>query len=221
MLKTSARKPIDIVGLCGQSFAACLAMRPSQSDHEYAQEVVNLSLPYLRRVEDLDATGSGQRLAQKIKWLLTIFNGNWRSKRLVHHCSILCDCGCSDPQEVRFRAVAIYTGFVLGSRPPIPALSKWCKCGLTARWFLFGCGVHHLLQTGFDLLYGISSKRASALKSACAELGQELSALANGVRTVSFLGRKTVAVCAAWALFAKCQTVDHQAVPGRAFIFFI
>ena len=158
MLKTSARKPIDIVGLCGQSFAACLAMRPSQSDHEYAQEVVNLSLPYLRRVEDLDATGSGQRLAQKIKWLLTIFNGNWRSKRLVHHCSILCDCGCSDPQEVRFRAVAIYTGFVLGSRPPIPALSKWCKCGLTARWFLFGCGVHHLLQTGFDLLYGISSK---------------------------------------------------------------
>ncbi len=183
---------------CGKHFCSFQGMsvpRPSEENQRYAREMVNLSLPYLHRIEELDSDGSDLRLAQKIHWLLLIFNGNWRSTRLVHHCSLSCQCGCSSPSEVRYRAVAIYTGFVLGSRPPIPALSKWCKCGLTARWFLLGCGIHQLLQRGFDLLYGISSK--SAWRSACEELGQELSSLVSGTRTC------VVFVFFLWFLFRK------------------
>ena len=88
-----------------------------------------------------------------------------------------CGCGCSNTQEVRQKAVAVFTGFVMAARPPVPAVSKWGKCGFTARWFWLPSAMHGLLQKGFEILYGQKSQK---LDGAVQDLGEELAALTNG-----------------------------------------
>lgn len=140
-----------------------------------------MALPFLHVVEDLEAQEN--HVHEKIRWLQIIFNGSWQSTTPIHYCGLACPCGASSPEEVRHMAQKIFCGFILSSRPPIPALAKWAKCGLTARWFFLASCVHSLLQRGIDELYGISSR--NSLQSACQELGHELSVLANDGNTSS------------------------------------
>ena len=175
-------------------------MRPKPADRTYAEGIVNLSLPFFHMLEDVheDDKSSKASLKQRLDWLLTMFNGDWTSSTIIHYCSVRCACGCKNPREVRMKATAVFVGMVLGSRPPVPAVSKWGKVGQTARWFLLASCLHGLLQRGFQLLYG-----KKKLKTAAEELGEELAALSGAARTNLLF--RTVNVIVIIKTLYRCQ----------------
>ena len=130
-----------------------------------------MTLPFLQEYADLCLHGGSAGLARKLDDLLTIFNGDWRSSDLTHHCSLACACGCRNELEVKLAAVRLFSTIIVGCRPPVPALSKWLRCSQAARWFFLASAIHGLLPRGFDLLYGVSRKQ---LRLACADLDADL-----------------------------------------------
>ena len=162
-------------------FVLVCLLRADPRNVDYATSVVELALPYLKTLDDLE--GKPGITAKRLQWLKLIFNGDWRSERVVHHCHLGCPCGSRNGYEVKLKATAIYTSFILGTRPPVPALSKWLKCGQTARWFWMASSIHQLLQKGFELLFGLSQHRDASLRSACAELDKELASLVSADET--------------------------------------
>ena len=93
----------------------------------------------------------------RIKLFLNIFNSDWKTETLVHHCSAYCPCGGRGRPAVAQLAATLFVEIVYFSRPPIPALNRWLKCSATSRWFLClgstvpagfekkQCGLRHLL----------------------------------------------------------------------------
>ncbi|CAJ1340642.1 unnamed protein product, partial [Effrenium voratum] len=148
---------------------------PLPANLEYAKSVVSLALPYLESLTAVDDSAHSV-LSQKLQWLLVFFNGDWRSDTITHHCSVRCPCGSRSAQEAKQKAATVYVCIVLGSRPPVPALAKWLKCGQTARWFFLASAVHNLLQKSYASLYGVGT-HAPGLRDAIADLDSELTQL--------------------------------------------
>lgn len=99
----------------------------------YSARLVKLALKSRLRAD----TGA---LWKKAEQFLTIFNGDWRdwsTKGLLHVCSMHCRCGYTGGGLAE-QAASIYVELVLSSKPPIPALSRWLRCGETAKWFTQG-----------------------------------------------------------------------------------
>ena len=128
---------------------------------------MELSLPYLQSVSE-NQSGRETKLAHMVKWLLVIYNGDWRSPTPIHHCKLGCECKCESPAQLRLKAMTVFVAFVMGSRPAVPALSRWLKCVKTARWYWTTSAIHGLLQRGYEGLYGLSHS------AACEELTQEM-----------------------------------------------
>ncbi len=103
-----------------------------------------------------------------------MFNSDWRSERIVHHCWLGCPCKSMSKKEVAMKAVAALIGLVFASRPAVPALSRWLKCSETSQWFLLASSIRNILPRSFKSLYGLHSKPTLPLQKACLELNREL-----------------------------------------------
>ena len=84
-----------------------------------------------RRKQDLDDDAS---MNKQTKLFLQIFNGNWKSRSIVHHCSF--QCPCKGTRDLGKLAGELFAAVALGARPVVPALSRWLKCASTAKWYL-------------------------------------------------------------------------------------
>ena len=104
----------------------------------YAHDVAKLTIKQLR--SDLAShkydPGDLNHRRQRINLFLSVFNSDWKSPVLRHHCSMTCPCGCLPASDLAALAAELYVEIILGSRPPIPALNRWLKCSSTARWFM-------------------------------------------------------------------------------------
>ncbi len=126
----------------------------SPSDQQYAESVLALAYPLWNDdADDVDGNRRRSILEEKLGWLKLIFNGDWRGP-LKHYCRLGCPCGCSSAHAVRQKAVIVFLNVVLGARPTVPALSRWCKCAKTATWFYLADAIHKLLSLGYSRMYG-------------------------------------------------------------------
>lgn len=130
----------------------------SSADQQYAESVLALAYPVWILNDDLDDDDLEKHrrrriLKEKLGWLKLIFNGDWRGP-LRHYCRLGCPCACGSAQAVRQKAVIVFLDVVLGARPSVPALSRWCKCSKTATWFFLADAIHKLLSLGYRRMYG-------------------------------------------------------------------
>lgn len=109
-------------------------VKPDPSWSFFSQRIAELSLKELRKPKDSDDSGSEER-RKRIQLFLDIFNSDWKSPTLRHHCSVYCPCGGLPQAELAELAASLFVEVVFFSRPPIPALNRWLKCSATARWF--------------------------------------------------------------------------------------
>ena len=107
-------------------------VKPDPSWSFFSQRIAALSLKELR--EPPKDSGSDER-RKRIQLFLDIFNSDWKSPVLCHHCSVYCPCGGLPQPELAALAASLFVEVVFFSRPPIPALNRWLKCSATARWF--------------------------------------------------------------------------------------
>lgn len=126
---------------------------PSQKHASFARTILDMALKKRRKGVDgkLNKT-----LDRQIERFLAIFNGNWSDhtpEGLVHHCSVICSCGCSNVDQLIEAATSSFAEIVLASRPPIPALSRWLKCSDTAKWFVLAFSCHGIFQAGFKSIF--------------------------------------------------------------------
>lgn len=115
-------------------------------DGTYARAIMDMSMESrIQKLKDLlDAEGTlgdqerSSLLARRFELFLCIFNGDWKDfERPWHYCNMNCPCGGRRHSELIELAVTLYIEVILGSRPTVPALSRWLKCSKTSRWFLW------------------------------------------------------------------------------------
>eukprot|EP00969_Alexandrium_andersonii_P001195 54215-Alexandrium_andersonii.AAC.1 len=58
-------------------------------------------------------------------FLVSVLNGDWTSKYLIHHCN---GC-CTSPTDTYMKIVAVVSRIKLRCRPGVPALSRWQTMG--------------------------------------------------------------------------------------------
>ena len=88
-----------------------------------------------------------------------------------------CFCNGASRADLGIMAKLLFCQVVLGRKPQVPALSRWLKCRITARWFYLAFSVHGLYLQGSVALYNIKGTRKKSLHKECQELQANLDAL--------------------------------------------
>ena len=104
---------------------------PSPSNMKFAKDMLQAAMEGRRK---LNLHGSEHPESRQASLFLSIFNGNWKSNVITHHCSY--ECPCKGSRSLGKLAGEVFAEVVLGARPTVPALSRWLKCASTAKWFL-------------------------------------------------------------------------------------
>lgn len=107
----------------------------------YSKAIIDLAEPDTNGEPDSEeemSSGTKRRKQRLLRteMFLSIFNGNWKQKRIYHHCSLVCKCGGLGRRELAKKAATVFIEMVLCGRPPIPALNRWLRCESTCKWFL-------------------------------------------------------------------------------------
>ena len=111
---------------------------------------------------------------------LALFNGDWQDWRtggLWHFCKMGCRCGGASRSEFGARGKLLFCKLVLGRKPHVPALNRWLKCRITAKWFYLAFAVHGVYLHGSVELYKLRGTTKQTLQKECQSLQHELSAL--------------------------------------------
>lgn len=85
--------------------------------------------------------------------------------------------GGASKKELRIMAKLLFCQVVLGSKPQVPALSRWMKCRATAKWFYFAFSVRGIYLHGSTSLYKLKGTKKKSLQTECAELQANLNEL--------------------------------------------
>ena len=114
---------------------------PSDADRSFAKTMMKLSHAARKKAkllgnddDDDDDDNDSTLDAETLQKFLNIFNGNWKSSIITHHCSVLCPC--NGTKNIGKLAGELFAQVILGARPVVPALSRWLKCAATAKWFM-------------------------------------------------------------------------------------
>ena len=112
---------------------------------EHAQ-VVNLCVP------DLHLT---PERAKQVKFGCRVLNGDWRLRRLGHHCiwrrGAPCCSSMDDVVNLLKQAIVALLCWVL---PGIPTVTRWLTVFSCNGWFLLGGLVHSLLPRAYVAAFG-------------------------------------------------------------------
>ena len=85
-----------------------------------------------------------QRQRDFIEEILSAFPGAWNSRHLVYRCTggVSCDGGATCRRDAIQNATRLLLKLVLGSKVPVPALSRWMRFGPTAKRVAIGLAMH-------------------------------------------------------------------------------
>lgn len=159
--------------------------RPDASWTEYADTIMKLCSVDGDSSDDEEP--EHQKHSQKqnqLEAFRCIFNGDWRdctTQGLVHYCSLSCQCGCRSLEQLKTKAVILYTSVVMGSRPKTPALARWMRCGTTSKWFMIAFGVHGIYKHATTSLYRMPQTKSSSYNVMGKSLHQIVSELNDNV----------------------------------------
>ncbi len=92
----------------------------------------------------------GQKWRDTVSKLLALLNGDWRQKRLIHHCSPECFCTSEDDSKLAVYSVLMEAGAVLGSDTWVPSINRWGATTQTAGLVAFFILCHQILPQCFS-----------------------------------------------------------------------
>ena len=120
---------------------------PNPEHNKFSELVVKMTL-----LDGLDASDvQSARTRDLAAQLLRIFNGDWTSLQIYHHCKL--GCGCLSELDSLARAKAAVAEVLFSRKPSIPAISRWTSCVKSSRFYFLANSCHRLLSESFQRLY--------------------------------------------------------------------
>ena len=101
-------------------------------DRKFAEAIMRLC--HIGQVRDDSSHEHQTKRQERRELFLRIFNGNWRSTTITHHCSMYCPCSGASKEKLGDLAAGLYAEFILSSKPRIPALNRWLRCADTSKF---------------------------------------------------------------------------------------
>lgn len=93
---------------------------PDETHRAHATQIMNNSYWV-----DVEGEYDSQSRIDKGKQLLHMLNGDWKSTKIVHHCTAGC---CLDNEDAFRKSWAAVRATVFAERPGTPAMNKWTQC---------------------------------------------------------------------------------------------